>query len=505
MNIERFDGGIVNDPLDRGVGVCRMATNFDILTDARRMVPYFSSEDGDSNSAVSQKQNFDIGYWTPTPSWRLFGLGVVSGTGRAEIMMKTLSTGGSADLSDNTWGAPAANASASGSTSFNLFRYYKQTGKFYGAKSGTTIWAFTPDGSTAFDDSARSITYGNIGQGLVHSKDDILYIPYDNKILKNDNGSWTDVALTLPSFLAIQSICEYGNYLAILAAPLSGFGRSRIFLWDRNASLVTLSESIDAGDGAAKILEELGGYLICISVIGSSSSSQKNSVVFRYYTGTGMKKIPKLEITSAFGSPTILNVNKQKYDGRLQFLLNMTIDGVKRNGVWSLGFNELGSFSLQFEHTPINDTAISTQSTALINFININGYIFTAYIDAGSAYALSKTNDQQVYVATAIYESTYQDFGDASLKKTLDGVLATFEPLPAAGQVVLKYRKDAETSWTTIFTESTDNELSHSSIGIDNGAKISDFKRIQFRIESTGGAVITGLQAKASFTSKRQF
>ena len=81
--------------------------------------------------------------------------------------MKTLTTGGSLDLGDNGWASPANNASAAGSTNFELFKYYKATGKFYGAKSGTTIWAFTPDGATAFDDSNRSITYTRIGQGII--------------------------------------------------------------------------------------------------------------------------------------------------------------------------------------------------------------------------------------------------------------------------------------------------------------------------------------------------
>ena len=64
--------------------------------------------------------------------------------------------------------------------------------------------------------------------------------------------------------------------------------------------------------------------------------------------------------------------------------------------------------------------------------------------------------------------------------------------LPAAGSVVLKYRKDEETSYTTIFTHTTDNSLSHSAINIESsGATLPEYREIQFRIESTGNAEIT--------------
>lgn len=59
--ISKWDKGITNDPRNPSEAVCRMSTNFDILTNPHKMTPYRSSEDGDSSSATSQKQNFAIG------------------------------------------------------------------------------------------------------------------------------------------------------------------------------------------------------------------------------------------------------------------------------------------------------------------------------------------------------------------------------------------------------------------------------------------------------------
>ena len=82
------------------------------------------------------------------------------------------------------------------------------------------------------------------------------------------------------------------------------------------------------------------------------------------------------------------------------------------------------------------------------------------------------------------------------------------EPLPTAGQVVIKYRKDEDlnddTTWTTIFTNTTDNSISHDAVNI-SGEVLTQYKEIQFRIESTGGAVITGLKYKYEFIDKQLY
>jgi len=69
--------------------------------------------------------------------------------------------------------------------------------------------------------------------------------------------------------------------------------------------------------------------------------------------------------------------------------------------------------------------------------------------------------------------------------------------MPTAGQIVLKYRTKEDEAWTTIFTHTTDDSQYHESVNIEaDGSLIPQFKELQFRIESTGGAVVTGLVIK---------
>jgi len=75
------------------------------------------------------------------------------------------------------------------------------------------------------------------------------------------------------------------------------------------------------------------------------------------------------------------------------------------------------------------------------------------------------------------------------------GVSVSTVPLPANGQVVLKYKRDSESSFKNIYTNTTDNSVFKEAVTIEStGNNLGDFQEVQFRIESTGGAEITGLK-----------
>ncbi len=492
--INKFDGGIVNDPRDPREKVCRMCTNFDALTNPYKLTPYRTSEDGDSSSATSKKQNFQVALRTGT-TYSLYALGVVSGTTRAEVLYKNLTTGAGNDMSDATWATPSNNQSSTGATAFDLFLYYRTAGLIIGARAGTNLWAFSPSGS-AWADSWQALSYTNLAQGLVHSKDDIAYFPYDNKIAKYDGSTFTATAITLPPHFYITSVCEYGNYLAIACAPLDAVNKSHVFLWDRDSTLVTLSESIDWGQGVLKILHEVGGLLVGITLNGGTSFLLKSRVIFKYYDGQGARDFMTLEGTTVEQMP----IAKQKIDNRLWFMMRISLAGSTRDGLWSIGRDQEGKFSLFHERTPNGDTALT--NPVYKNFTIAGDFVFQSYVEVAD-YVLYKTNDSEVY-PTAIYETVIKNAGDQSMKKDLIGLAVMHEALAVAGQAVVKYRKDGETSWTTLLTNTTDDSLS-----ADIAGQATDmpkgYKEIQFRIESTGGAVITGLTFDEEITGGRSY
>ena len=392
--INRFDGGIANDPRDPRDDVCRVVTNFDVFTNPSKMTPYRSSEDGDSGANDSQRQNFLIALRTGT-TYSFYAYGRQTAANRTQVSYKNLTTGVDAtDLDDAGWQTDGNGDEGSIATpNYNLFVYYRRTGLIYGAHGGSNIWACDPSFVVAFAGTHLALTYTNIAQGLVHSKDDILYVPYDNRIAKNDNGVWTTIALQLPASMYITSICEMGNNIAIAMAPLSGAvaGQSRVYIWDRDTSVTTLSETIPWEEGQLQILEVVDGYLIGISISGNSTTRHNNRIMFRYLDGNnilGYRAKKLFEIISPTGQEsappsastgtTQLPIAKQMIEGRLHFLMMAYINGENRDGVWSLG--KVGdSFALVHERTVNNDTALT--SGTLFGFFYVGDYLFIAYDD----------------------------------------------------------------------------------------------------------------------------
>lgn len=467
----RFDGGVTNDLRADGSNVASVIKHFDPRTRSHRLNPYRSYEDGDSSSSTQKIINFLVVGST------IYGLGVASGTARVKVYTKT-------DLSNATWTTPANGESASRTKKDEVFVYYRKTGKIYGLHGGDQAWSFKTDGS-AFAETAQAIAYTNAAQGLVHSKDDIYYQPYDNKIAKNDNDSWTVAALTLPSDMIITAICEYGNYLAIGCRSQQTGGRSRVYLWDRDSSLSTLSEIIDWGAGELYVLDEIEGMLVGISSLSGDSGNLFKKVVFKYWDGgSGAKVFQELECDLTSG---VLGLGRswQKVNNTLFFVLSITQRGTQNAGVWGIGRNKVGEpLAIWLDRLTDNSSTVTPDG-----FIFYGDYVFISYSSL-----MAKTDDQANFTATSVFEDTIFNGGDSDKTKKLVRIAAMFDPLPASGQVVLKYKKDAETSFTTLFSYTTDDGISHATRIIEGAGALPTYKEITIRIESTGGAAITGLK-----------
>lgn len=456
---------------------CQLCQHFDNFTKSHSLIPYKSTESAYASQATNKYQSF-LMY-----NGLLYALGVVAGGGIADIALFT-------GVDNPSVSDPTNSADASGTSSFNLFVEYK--GVLYGASAGTRIWSYNI-GTVTFTATARSITYTNIAQGLVHSKDDILYIPYDNKIAKNNAGSWTDTALTLPSNLYITSVCEYGNYLAIACKSLyANSANSVVYLWDRDSTLTTLSESIDWGNEDLYLIENINGYLVGVSVHPVANSSFNSKLVFSKYSGGSAVVFNEILCSSG-----VAVRGKQKVNNRLYFGVSGTSVGGTTNdytGVWSIGINkDTGQFFVQLDRIPNNGTSTS----AIKGFILVQDFMYISALDAtaSDAFILSKTDDQTNYTATSVYSTVINpnmQEQDKFSKKQLVAVGLTYSPLPTAGQVVLKYKVDGG-AYTTIFTETTDSAVSTEKTTDTNGVQFTAGRQYEFRIESTGGAEITGL------------
>lgn len=499
VTLNRFDGGVSNDPKIPSGRHARAVANFNLLTDPYRLIPYVSSEDGDSSASSNQIRNFTLGKRGSTPA--LFGLGI-NGSNQPAVFYRDIAS----DLEDATWSTTANNSIGGTQYAPEFFIYYPNQDKVYYAYSSTAIAEYDPD-TPSTNQSADLASSGTItptsftraSNAIIHSKDDTVYVGLDNYLIKkNGSTAWSD-ALTLPVGSEIVTLCEYGNFLAIGVRQTIQVGKCTVYLWDRDSSLTTLSESISWGDEDLRVLEEVEGELVGISMTGDTASDTFEKVIFRKYT-SGVGAVKFLELNTGH-SPSVsiqlVRSMQQKYRGRLFFMMTILINGSARTGVWSIGRNSrTQEWVLVHERTSDNDTGLNATHT-LRGFFNVGDYLFQSHQDNGT-YEMTKTSDQEAYSATSYYETTINPgmpLEDVFRKKKLYSVTCHYEPQPANGQVVVKYRTDRAAAYTTIFTDTTNNSNSFEMVDA-GGTPFTDGREFEFRIESTGGTVITGLTYK---------
>ena len=81
---------------------------------------------------------------------------------------------------------------------------------------------------------------------------------------------------------------------------------------------------------------------------------------------------------------------------------------------------------------------------------------------------------------------------DIFKQKQLTSIVVRYDSLPTAGQCVVKYKVDGG-SYITVFTETTDSVV-FTETPTAGGTSFTSGRDYEFRIESTGGAEIVGLE-----------
>jgi hypothetical protein len=485
QTITRFDGGIISDDRETNLACYQMIKNFDAHSAKTKITPFRDSENGDAASAVNKIQNFCPAEET-AGVWKLYGCGVKTGaTGTQKIFKIDPAIVGTAN-----WDALTKGESAALAGNFNLFHYYKRKGLLYMTIGNRYVSTCDPLDSASFAENIYDYTKtaAHICQGLTHSKNRIMFFAMDNIVLKNDNDTTFVSCLTIPDNLYITSLSEYGEYLAVFAAPLSGIGNSYCFLWDMNAT--TYSEIIDWGSGVAQIGEQVEGKLIGISYVANYFENAK--IVFRSYAGGLANTFLTLRSETLYGSGyTDLPQAKQKNNNYLYFLMSITLNGTKQEGLWKIGRETPDKpFALTFDRAVNNDTALGA-GAILRNFFIYLDYVFISY-GTDTAMAMSKTNDQVSYTASSVVETLKIRVSKGKSGKLMCVGVMT-DPLPAGGSIVMKYKKDNDTSYTTIFTHTTLNSLYHDAINHEaTGVTLPTFKEISLQIISAGKAIPVG-------------
>ena len=401
----------------------------------------------------------------------------VGGTNNARPLMSKW------DDSNYRWnGFQAFNETAS--YAWLLFWYQ---GYLFGLWKGTHLWRMTTSGTLAGTHAARTYTY--YSNAIVHSKDTYAYFGTDN-ILNRFDGTTISTGLTLPTNFRITSIAEQGEYINVVGFDTQTL-KATSYLWDRDSSLSTTTDKYELQQEYPYLNGTLGGVHFIVTLQASRVNFSSNAffkprLMIRYLNGS----YAKLKDEYLFSAISLFE-GSQYIDGdKIYFPASVIFNGESATHYVIFQLDEKGQLTI-VQNLGINDSS-GTVSTLYDVLRDGDGFFVAGNVDGAwnTTTAFSTTSGQVPFLETCKYRSE-------DMTESLDflGATVRFEALPSGASVVLKTRADEATAWTTIATWDTDNATvgSINKQGCTNG--ISRSKDRQFRIESLGGAVITGFQA----------
>lgn len=371
-------------------------------------------------------------------------------------------------------------AFSSGASAGGLVAYKNA---LYGLWKGSSIFKCTSSG--ILTEGHAALSYTHFSTPLVHSKDNLLYFFTDN-IVTSFDGTTPTTVLTLPTNFQITSACEDGDFIMIIGFDTDG--KATGFLWDRDSSLTTLTAKYDLGTDSPRHVSKLGGTTFIVSVRGDVSNSlftDNSALTIRVRNGD------RADIFMEYHMPKIIlhqfGLGMYATSHRLYFSAYAKLQGdsVAKHLVFRLDYDGKLSIALN---------------------LGINGGlnpVMPAIFRDGDMWwigglANGSWNSVDSYTTISSFESNIIRSDDLTKNLDIVGIIVTCEPMPASGQILVQARKNEETAWTTLKTFTTDNsiKLAVSAIEAKNALNGLDrAKHAQIRLESTGGAVITGLQA----------
>ncbi len=487
ISIKNFFGGVSDDPREVSPSKFIIAKHFDIFSQPNRLVPNRSLETdtNDGSSSTGMKQYLIRDFLYGSSSAKEYGLGQ-NASGNTKIVFK-------ADATTGNWTLPSS-SEGSDAVWNGCFVEYKD---YLWGFQGSNVWKWgTLSGSPSITNGVGStaVTITSVAQGII-AKDDNLYLPYNNRVSRvTSGGTYNDSVLIIPSNFKITSIANFGNYLAIAAAPISTFnGVSKVFLW--NLTSVEVQEAVDWGEGEIRVLDTVEGMLVGITdrYLNNSAGAGRGSLIIQGYSG-GTPQVLKEVFGLALSGKT-MPISKAVRNNRLFFSakIKTNIAGTEYNeGIWSFGRKNINypwALNLDIIDENINSSGIQAFGTAA-------NFFFISHSADGS---IDKTDDTVAYSFSSIYETQIYDFGDLDSDKRLESIKVSFRKLAAGESITAKYKVDDATSWTTIGTYNTVGDISRTFVNIESTAvDFASGREFKFQLISSGGAEITGYKCKAT-------
>jgi hypothetical protein len=374
---------------------------------------------------------------------------------------------------------------------------------------------------TTMTNNWQALTSGLYG-GVMWQGD--MYGYQGQKIYKITTAPSATDMITIPIDQTIKQMIPFGNYMAIICSGGAGL-MSKMYLWD-GVNTTTFTEIVEIGVGSVSGGSVLDG--VVYAVLGLP-----NNKGFRIMAYTGGRFQTVQNYTGRFNRARTYNYTfpastVKNISGHIYFMVvgtrsDSTFAAIYEAMVFKYGRQDVNDNYKMSCWKTLNSSAVEGSNAYTLgnDFVVYESSVGQAQPQmlsavvyglggANTSYYFEMTNGynatEDVSSASGVIETVIYNSGEPHQEKQLKGIALFYDPLPTAGSVTLKYRKDEETTWTTIFTDGTDSAVSHATTVIESsGANLPTYKEIQFRIEFSGNAKITGLKFKYAELNEQNY
>ena len=341
----------------------------------------------------------------------------------------------------------------------------------------TNKWLNQYDGAGAdgnFNTSAYAFSAGDAYHPSVIFNGELMIGDGRYVFTLSDTSAKDGMALDLPTDYRIKSMAVYGNRL-LMGTWIDAFTENAsLFSWDGS------SESYEQ----YWYLKEPGG-------VNAMYPYKNFLVIFAGYAGNiyvfdgaNIEKIAQIpNLNSAAGEYAYLlsPYSITEYCGKLVFGTYSNPYGTQYTAdkIWSLERKPNGGWVLSSPHIP--SVTRSASNARNINFLYSGYYnqLYVGYKQATEPQKIEKINTSYRYVSSSFQESLIYEIAPGMDPVDIKGIEVIAKPLATGNSIVLKYKIDNASVWTTWGTITSANQKK-----ICKGIK-GPGKTIQLRLEFT--------------------
>jgi hypothetical protein len=358
-----------------------------------------------------------------------------------------------------------------------------------GAPTGY-LWKMTPAGSLTAQH--QTIAWTNYCDSFYRKANNLQYLGIDNSIYSFNGTTLTKVFEHPLTTFIWTNISENG-----INIQLTGYDSASLeatsYMWDGDSSVNDVSQKFSLGYDRPCHQATLGGVTFFVlsdrtsANIPDAGTQQAKKLIIKYTLNDGLsKEVNTFDFTQCdlFGSASNGSVKSSGSfveDDKLYFGGKVKFRGDTDYSYVLFRLDAKGQLTIaqNLDQTTIDlPCGIHKERDGL--------WISAGGITTKPSYHTTTTE------VTASYPAFFETVKYSAQNFTEDidvlGYTVTFEPLASGASVVVKTRADAETAWTTLATFAVDDSVQGSMTGIGTNTVAER----QFRVESIGGAIITG-------------